>query len=404
MKPFKRWMVASAIVVAGCGGSLNPDGSATQDAVIESHAESATDGTTNADGTASTDGTADTAGPDGSASDARPDVDAASALDGNSDAPRDSGDATQAADGGSPADVAADSGDRGGLVEDAASVDGPSVDAAQGDGSGPPADAAPGDRAPDGATGSLTIVVPVDRVPGDGWSMVPVIIRAAPGGALPTSELVFSLSRAAAGLLRPRFVPSGAAEPQTYFTPCDAAATSGCLGPVTIRVALSSAPDVILAESAPLTITDEPQVGTPAACNLAPNVLFLERTSSTFFGVSLATSGIFDSSGAARRRIHVGITPTGLTKPPYGQYWEMEIGTPTVNTDLTVGIFRRSADDPEMMTIIRDLGIGGCSSGAFQIRELVWAGNQLDSFVTTFDLSCGLASEHLRGCLRFTAP
>jgi len=234
--------------------------------------------------------------------------------------------------------------------------------------------------------------------------MVPVIVRSAPGGTLPASELVFSLSRATAGLFRPRFVPPGATEPQTYFTPCDAAATPSCLGPVTIRVALSSAPDVIVAESAALTITDEPQVGTPAACNLGANVLFLEGTSSTFFGVSLASSGIFDSAGAARRRLRVGVTPSGLTKPPYGQYWEMEIGTNTATTDLAVGIYRRSDDDPEMMTIIRDLGIGGCSSGAFQIRELVWAGNQLDSFVTTFDLNCGLASEHLRGCLRFTAP
>ena len=83
---------------------------------------------------------------------------------------------------------------------------------------------------------ALSLFIPVNDAVANGWSMIPVAIRGGASQAPPGTELTFSLSRAGAGLLRPRVLTAGGAEPQLYFTPCDGVATPACLGPVTIRV------------------------------------------------------------------------------------------------------------------------------------------------------------------------
>ena len=255
-----------------------------------------------------------------------------------------------------------------------------------------------------GAGDALSLFIPVNDAVANGWSMIPVAIRGGASQAPPGTELTFSLSRAGAGILRPRVLTAGGAEPQLYFTPCDGVATPACLGPFTIRVALSSAPDLVLAESGALTLTGDPDIGSPAACLYDDNALFLDGTArDVLVGTSLVQQGTFDPTGAARQLIKVGVNPAGVTKPTYGAYWNIALASTTSMTDLAKGIYRKSAGATQTFTITRSGVSSGCSAGDFQILDLAWAGNQLERFLATFDLACSPVGSTLRGCIRFSA-
>ena len=250
----------------------------------------------------------------------------------------------------------------------------------------------------------LSLFIPVDKAVANGWSMIPVALRGGASQAPPGTELTFSLSRVGAGILRPRILTAGGAEPQLYFTPCDGVANPTCLGPVTIRGARSSAPDVTLAEAGALTLTTDPDIGSPAACLYGANALFLDGTAQdALVGTSLVRDGTFDPTGAAHQRIKVGVNPAGVTKPTYGAYWNIDVASTTSMTDLVKGIYRKSAGATQTFTVTRTGASSGCSTGNFQILDLVWAGNQLERFLATFDLACSPIGSTLRGCIRFSA-
>ena len=282
------------------------------------------------------------------------------------------------------------------------SADAVGADAA--DGASPDA-TQPADGAGEGGGGDvLSLFIPVDKAVANGWSMIPIAMRGGASQAPPGTELTFSVSRAGAGILRPRVLTAGGAEPQLYFTPCDGVATPACLGSVTVRVARSSAPDVVLAESGALTLTTDPDIGSPAACLYSENALFLDGTAQdALVGTSLVREGTFDSTGAAQQLIKVGVNPAGVAKPTYGAYWNIAIGSTTSKTDLVKGIYRKSAGATQTFTVTRTGASSGCSAGDFQILDLLWAGNQLERLLATFDLACSPTGSTLRGCVRFSA-
>ena len=213
----------------------------------------------------------------------------------------------------------------------------------------------------------LSLFIPVDKAVANGWSMIPIAMR---GGASQAPPV----------------------------------ATPACLGPVTIRVALSSAPDVVLAESGALTLTTDPDIGSPAACLYSNNALFLDGTSQDqLIGTSLIRDATFDPTGAARQLIKVGVNPAGVTKPTYGAYWNVSLGNTALMTDLVKGIYRKSAGATQTFTIARTNTSTSCSAGDFQILDLAWAGNQLDRLLATFNLACSPIGSTLRGCIRFSA-
>ena len=307
-------------------------------------------------------------------------------------APADASDAARALDA-ADAPPAADAADAAGMdAADAAGTD--AADAA------PPGDG--GNEV--GAGDGLSLFIPVDKAVANGWSMIPIAVRGSASQVPPGTELTFSVSRAGAGILRPRVLTAGGAEPQLYFTPCDGVATPSCLGPVTISVVRSSAPDVVLAQSAPLTLTTDPDVGSPAACLYGDNALFLDGAArDVLVGTTLVQQGTFDPTGAARPLIKLGVNPAGVAKPSFGAYWNISLGSTTSMTDLVAGIYRKSAGATVPFTITRTNVSSGCTAGDFQILDVAWAGNQLERFLATFDLACSPIGSTLRGCVRFSA-
>jgi len=358
----------AALVLCGCGGASPPGGDGRDAAADTADAAQMYDGASDVVGEAA----ADT--PDQS--------DAVTTDAGNGGASGSSG------GGGGTGGGIAGSGGGGGIA---------------GGGNGGSGSGGKGGTGGSGGGGVLSLVITVDKAVANGWSLIPVAVRVA-GAAAPTdAELTFSVSRPDAGILRPRIVAAGATEPQLYFTPCDGVATPSCLGPVTIRVARSTAPDTVLAESRVLTLTSDPDVGSPAGCLFAGNGLLLEGNTDILFGISLVRDGTFDPTGAARQRIKLGVNPQGVTKPTYGAYWNIDVNGSAAMVDLTKGIYKKSAGATQTMTITRTNVSSGCSTGSFQILDLVWAGNQLDTFLATFDLTCSPIGTTLRGCVRFSA-
>jgi hypothetical protein len=321
-----------------------------------------------------------------------------------------------------PADAAA-TGDDGGA--DAGSADAPSDHPAQddaagaeqdgssggGDGDGDddghsesPADAATDADAPvspDAPATGFQIEVPVTTVMADGVSLVPLLVRAPPGdGDAPADELTLSLSRPAAGLLRPRVLTPGGPDPHSYFTPC-AADTPGCAGPVKVRLARAGTPDTILAESAELMITAGDGVNTPAPCLLGGNSLFLDGTQTQLNRIQLIRTATFSDAGSARRSVVLQVLEPG--REPY-QAWELRFSTVAAAQDLAIGVYSNgagSSDGTGASMSVSGWNFMCHSSGAFQVHRLVWAGNQLEEILVSFDHPC---STRIRGCILAAVP
>jgi hypothetical protein len=208
---------------------------------------------------------------------AEPVADMASGTDAGADQPSHAALEAGAADavesdGASPADAAADK---------------PSLDAP----------ARPADAGGEAAPGStrFEIRVPLDLVPADGQSLLPLLIHGVRADGSPAlDEVILSVSRPGAGLVKPRVLRLGGGEPQSYFVPCSSAERADCVGTTRIRMELASAPGVVVAESPELSIAALDAVGSPGLCLLGGSSLFLDGSGYIFSGTTLFRGGVFD--------------------------------------------------------------------------------------------------------------
>ena len=267
---------------------------------------------------------------------------------------------------------------------------------------GPPTDAQPSPPdAPADSGPTLSVELPVDGVPADGFSWIPILVR---GNVPADAEVELSLSRMGAGLLRPRVFTLGP-DPQGFFTPCSAA-SAGCLGPVRIRAALRSQPDHILGESAEIQVRAEDSVGSAAACLLGGPTMLFDGNGFLFRGFMLLREGRFTEETSDRRQVTLLVEPRD---PTQGRDWRLVFASTNLMEDLKVGVYRNAERAAFAGAGRPGLDISGNSSGcnmvqgAFQVHRIVWASDRLQDIVISFEHRCDLAERQLRGCIRFVA-
>jgi hypothetical protein len=252
------------------------------------------------------------------------------------------------------------------------------------------------------------VELPIARVQGDGVSMVPVLVKAFHADGKPAAvRVALQLSRPKAGFVRPRIAVTGGAQPLAWFTPC-LQSEPDCLGPVKVQLAPASASADIVAESSVVTVEPVTGVNTSAPCVLGGNTIFADNF---FFrgarDLLLIREGVFSTVDSARGRIVIRLNPGQLMSS------DLSLTFTAVDQQLKVGVYGTGTGAPapavSRMPGRFEISIPNRSCAyvaAFQIEKLVWAGNQLDELLATFEAECSAYpdSQPVHGCVYFRAP
>lgn len=241
----------------------------------------------------------------------------------------------------------------------------------------------------------------------DGYSQIPVVVLGTDALGNPSTEqVVLDTSRAGAGTLSPATLKLGQAGVTAYFTPCSAAASSWCVGPVQITVALASAPNVIVGTSQTIDLVAPSGIGSTAPCLTGGNTIFFSGDSGDYIHPGQATIKLGSwSASYSTSQVHVSVDPTETGQ---GLWWDLYFDVSKLpNSTLTTQVYTDAQRWPFQSPGHPGIDISGdgrgCNtqSGSFQIHELATTGARLDSFTATFEQHCEGGAAALRGCVHF---
>jgi hypothetical protein len=260
---------------------------------------------------------------------------------------------------------------------------------------------------PDGGGPQFVVRVGVTTLGADGFSSIPVVIYGTDANGDPSTDtIVLDTSRAGAGTVSPttiKLTPTGAT---AYFTPCNAAASMWCPGPVHITLALASAPNVVLAESQEITLLAPTGIGSDAPCLAGGNVIFFNGDAADyiFSGTETITRGQW-SAQSTSTQVHVNVWPTDQSQ---GLWWDLYFDSSQLGTALTTQVYQNAERWPFEAPGHPGLDVSGdgrgCNTvtGSFQIEDLtVTTGGSLTSFTATFEHHCEGGSAAVRGCVHY---
>ncbi len=255
---------------------------------------------------------------------------------------------------------------------------------------------------PDGAYFDVRAIV--SGISADGRTKIQVLAIGRNGDGTPaTDEVLVVPDRPSAGTFPGAFAldPMGSV---TYFTPC-AATAPDCLGPTTFRLVRASDPSVVLATTGPLELVAPTGVGSPAACLVGGNVLFVDADSWWVW------QGIVDirvAHWALRTGYDANGAPTWLFFEIYpfdvsqGERWFVTFGPPSDGIGLHTGVFEDATAFG--LDISADSYACGENTGRFEVQELVVENGALRRFTATFQTQCGRPTDPMDGCLHWEAP
>ncbi len=245
-------------------------------------------------------------------------------------------------------------------------------------------------------------------VPADGYSHVPVLAIGRQANGQPALDpVVLTLTRSSAGTLTPSQVTLTGIGAFTHLQPCSTA-TTGCLGPARVVMALASSPNVPVATSEEFMLVAPPGVGTPANCLAYPQALYFSGSGYIFTGTQLITAGTFTSTGAYGRPNEAGFRVTA-SNATMG-YWSIELAAPQGST-LVAQPYHGATRWPFQPPTAPGLSVSGSgrgcnqSTGAFEIQTITHGlpDGGLSELVMTFEQFCeNQPSNVLRGCMRYT--
>jgi hypothetical protein len=259
---------------------------------------------------------------------------------------------------------------------------------------------------PDGGQAQFFVRVGVTTIGADGYSSIPVVVLGTDENGNPsTATVVLDTSRAGAGTVSPSTVtltPTGAT---VYFTPCSAAASMWCAGPMHITLALASAPGVVVAESQEITLVAPTGVGSDSPCLAGGNVAFFNGDPGDyiFSGMQTMTQGQWSAS-ASSGLVHISLTPADESQ---GLWWDFYFETTQIPAPITTQVYEGAERWPFESPGHPGLDVSGdgrgCNTvtGRFQVEDLVESNGSLTSFTATFEHHCEGGTPALRGCVHF---
>lgn len=258
--------------------------------------------------------------------------------------------------------------------------------------------------APDAAVppNQFQIRIATNQIPADGYSRIPVLaIGTAADGSPSLVQVVLNMSRAGAGSFQPPAPTLGPLGATSYFVPCNAS-TPGCVGPLTLTLALASAPSTPVA-TVDVTLVAPTGVGSPAPCQVGGNVMFFDGNDFIYNGVLTVTSGSWSVSGNAEH-LAFNITPSGTGQ---GAWWSLDFDASDVPIDLAPGVYDMAQRYPFQSPDHPGLSISGdgrgCNTltGRFQVHAYDHDAAGVTRALVTFEQHCEGGPAVLRGCVAY---
>lgn len=252
--------------------------------------------------------------------------------------------------------------------------------------------------------GNYQLRIITNQIPADGYSRIPVLaIGTNPDGTPATDMVVLNTSRAGAGSFTPVAPTLGALGVTSYFTACNFT-TPGCTGPVTLLLALASAPTVAVA-SVDVELVMPTGVGSAAPCLTGGNVMFFDGNDFIYNGM-LTIGGDAAWTGSSTAD-HLRISNDG---PSSGSWWYLEFDASDLPIELGPGVYDDAERYPFQGPGHPGLSISGsgrgCNTltGRFQIHEHVRDAAGLVRATATFEQHCEGGPNALRGCVHYARP
>lgn len=216
-------------------------------------------------------------------------------------------------------------------------------------------------------------------------------------------DIVLGLDRASAGSYDETAVTLAPLGATTYFTPCDGA-SSDCLGPATLTLALASAPATVLAHVEVMIVPSE-DVSTVAPCSAGGNMFYIDGNDYIRNGM-VTVEDPNDYVDGTADEVEVYVTPTD---PTQGLSWTVRLDTIDLGVPLTAGIYdadRYHTSTPGLAGLDVSGNGHGCGTvtGRFHLYDYTMVGSEVMSITASFEQHCDGMPELLEGCVHYEAP
>jgi hypothetical protein len=243
----------------------------------------------------------------------------------------------------------------------------------------------------------------VTEIPADGHTKYPLLaLGTLDDGSPATDMVVLGVARLGAGQLTDATLTLSTLGTTTYFVPCDALDV-GCLGPVTVTMALATAPQVPVA-SVNLELVMPVGVGSAAPCLTGGNVMFFDGHDDWVYdGMLTVTQGSWGASGGSSS-LGVHLTPAGMNQ---GLWWDLDFNTTQLGVPLAPGVYedaeRAAFVSPDHPGIDVSGDGRGCNTitGRFQVHEYELVNGRVKKATVSFEQHCEGGPNVLNGCVHY---
>ncbi len=253
-------------------------------------------------------------------------------------------------------------------------------------------------------SGGYQLRVITNQIPADGYSKIPVLaIGTNVDGTPSTAMVVLNTSRAGAGTFMPTAPTLGTLGATSYYTACNFT-TPGCVGPVTLTLALASAPTTPVA-SVDVELVMPMGVGTAAPCLTGGNRMFFDGNDYIYNGMLLVGSEAGWSGSSTTDHISVNVDG-----PSSSSWWYLEFDASDLPVDLEAGVYEGAERYPFQAPGHPGLSISGsgrgCNTltGKFQVHEHARDATGLVRATVSFEQHCEGGPGAVRGCVHFARP
>jgi hypothetical protein len=241
------------------------------------------------------------------------------------------------------------------------------------------------------------------EIPADGHSKYPLLaIGTRADGSPATDMIVLGVTRLGAGSFTDATLTLEPLGTTTYFVPCDGLDV-GCLGPVTVVMALASAPTVPVA-SVNLELVMPMGVGSAAPCLTGGNVMFFDGHDDWVYdGMLTVTQATWGASGGTST-LGIHLTPAGMSQ---GLWWDLDFNTTRLGVPLAPGVYedaeRAAFASPDHPGIDVSGDGRGCNTirGRFEVHDYELVNGRVKNATVSFEQHCEGGTNVLNGCVHY---
>jgi hypothetical protein len=225
-------------------------------------------------------------------------------------------------------------------------------------------------------------------------------------GSPATDEVVLSTDRPGAGTFTHPQVTLGSLGAETDFVPCDQT-TPGCTGPLSLTLALTSAPTVPIAHVATQLVA--PVLLDPARqCLTGGNILYISGNDSIWNGTLTITDATWSQIDYSDL-VELDVVPSN---PQQGTEWKLNFGVQTFGGELTPDFYPHAQRWWPVYGLMAPLQPAMLITGSGQTCDTVTGSFTVDTYTSSnsgpnpvtiaFEQHCnGSTTTGLTGCLHW---